>query len=55
MPPPDRDVLVEIVARLRAAAQPERIILFGSQARGMARPHSDYVAVICTLAIEGGC
>lgn len=42
MPSPDRDVLAEIVARLRAAAQPEQIILFGSRATGTAGPDSDY-------------
>ena len=34
--------LEEMVARIRNAVQPERIILFGSRARGQARPSSDY-------------
>ena len=36
------DQLVEdIVRRIVAVAQPEKVILFGSQARGDARPNSD--------------
>ena len=34
-------VLAEIVRRLAAAYQPERIYLFGSKARGDAGPDSD--------------
>jgi predicted nucleotidyltransferase len=40
---PDTDaVLAEIVRRLIAEFQPERIYLFGSRARGDAGPDSDY-------------
>jgi predicted nucleotidyltransferase len=35
-------VLNEIVRRLVETLQPERIYLFGSRARGEARPDSDY-------------
>ena len=35
-------LLEEIVARIRRASRPQRIILFGSRARGEARPNSDY-------------
>ena len=35
------DVLAEVVRRVVAAASPDRIILFGSAARGEAGPHSD--------------
>lgn len=39
----DRDpLLAEIIRRLVAAYQPERIYLFGSTARGDAGPDSDY-------------
>ena len=39
----ERDAtLAEIVRRLVAAYQPERIYLFGSTARGDANEHSDY-------------
>jgi predicted nucleotidyltransferase len=34
--------LAQVVQRLVEAYQPERIYLFGSQARGQAGPHSDY-------------
>ena len=37
----DPDVLDEIVRRIVDVAQPERIILFGSAARGDMGPHSD--------------
>ena len=37
----DQDLLDELVARIVAAVQPERIILFGSWARGDARKDSD--------------
>ena len=37
----DASVLTEIVSRLVKAVDPDRIILFGSRARGDARPDSD--------------
>jgi len=37
----DEAVLAEIVRRLVEAVDPDRIILFGSRARGDARPDSD--------------
>ena len=37
----DENVLQEIVRRLVEAVDPDRIILFGSRARGDARPDSD--------------
>lgn len=37
----DPDVLDEIVRRIVEVAQPEKIILFGSAARGAMGPHSD--------------
>ncbi len=37
----DPDVLDEIVRRIVDVAQPEKIILFGSAARGEMGPHSD--------------
>jgi predicted nucleotidyltransferase len=36
------ELLDQAVARLREAAQPERIVLFGSRARGDSRPDSDF-------------
>jgi len=38
----ERSVLDEIVARLAATFHPFRIVLFGSRARGDARPDSDF-------------
>ena len=37
----DEDTLQEIIRRVVAVAQPDRIILFGSAARGEMGPHSD--------------
>ena len=38
---PDQALLDEVVRRVVEVAQPERIILFGSAARGQASPESD--------------
>ena len=38
---PEGDLIAEIVRRIVDAAQPEKIILFGSRARGEARADSD--------------
>jgi predicted nucleotidyltransferase len=45
-------VLPEIVARLVRQFQPERIILFGSQARGDARPDSDIDLLVVLSHVE---
>ena len=45
-----RDVLDEIVRRVVKVAKPERIILFGSAARGMMGPNSD----VDLLVIKSG-
>jgi predicted nucleotidyltransferase len=42
----DDQILAELVRRLRNAFQPERIYLFGSQARGESGPDSDYDLLI---------
>ena len=42
----ERRLLEQIVDALRAAGQPERVILFGSRARGDARPESDFDLLI---------
>ena len=39
---PDDPTLVELVRRLEAAYQPDRVYLFGSRARGEPGPDSDY-------------
>jgi predicted nucleotidyltransferase len=45
-------LLGEIVERIAAAAQPERIILFGSRARGHARSSSDYDLLVIQNSTE---
>lgn len=45
-----QDVLAAIVQRIVAVAYPERIILFGSAARGEMRPHSD----VDVLVVKSG-
>ena len=45
-----RRVLAEVIRRVVEAAQPDKIILFGSAARGEMGPHSD----IDLLVIKGG-
>lgn len=42
MTAPATDVLAEMVRRIVDGFAPERILLFGSRARGNARPDSDY-------------
>lgn len=46
----DTDVLHEVIRRIVAVAEPERIILFGSAARGDMRADSD----LDLLVIKGG-
>jgi predicted nucleotidyltransferase len=36
------EIITEMVTRIRDAVQPDRIVLFGSQARQEARPGSDF-------------
>jgi uncharacterized protein len=40
------DVVADIVRRIVEAAQPDRVILFGSRARGDARPDSDFDVLV---------
>src|SRR5437667_12171162 len=47
---PDPAVLKDVVRRVVRAARPERIVLFGSAARGEMGPNSDYDL----LVIKGG-
>ncbi len=47
---PDRKILAEIVERVVEAAQPDKIVLFGSAARGEMGPNSD----IDLLVIKSG-
>lgn len=44
---PSNDVTVrDIVRRIVETAQPEKVILFGSRARGDARPNSDFDVLV---------
>jgi len=45
-------LLDEIVDRIRRVLGPERIVLFGSRARGEARPDSDYDFLVITESGE---
>jgi len=45
-------VLADIVNRLVAAFQPERIYLFGSKARGDASPDSDYDLLMVLARVD---
>ena len=45
-------VVDDIVRRIVSAAQPEKVILFGSQARGDARPNSDFDVLVIKQTAE---
>jgi uncharacterized protein len=47
---PDPAILADIVKRVVKAAEPQKIVLFGSAARGTMGPHSD----VDLLVIKGG-
>jgi uncharacterized protein len=50
---PDGDDLVrDIVRRIVETAQPDKIILFGSRARGDARPNSDFDVLVIKESSE---
>ena len=36
------NILRDVISRIRRTVQPEKIVLFGSRARGEARPDSDF-------------
>jgi predicted nucleotidyltransferase len=44
----------EVVRRIVEAAQPDKVILFGSRARGSARPDSDFDLVVIKNSDEPG-
>jgi predicted nucleotidyltransferase len=53
-PPVTDDLLVEMVRRIRQVDDPIKIVLFGSRARGDARPDSD-IDILRTYAVGGLC
>jgi len=48
------DLVQEVVQRIVEAAQPDKVILFGSRARGNARPDSDFDLVVIKNSDEPG-
>ena len=46
MNPPNDNLIDDIVHRIVETAQPDKIILFGSRARGDARPNSDFDVLV---------
>jgi predicted nucleotidyltransferase len=46
------DLVRDIVRRIIETAQPEKVILFGSQARGDARPDSDFDLLVIKQSDE---
>jgi len=49
---PTDQILAEMVARIRESVHPERIILFGSRARGDARAESDFDLLVIKQSDE---
>ncbi len=52
MPQTDPPLLDEIVRRVVKATQPEKLVLFGSRARGNARSNSDYDLLVINRSPE---
>ncbi len=50
----NRELVADIVRRIVETAQPEKIILFGSRARGDARPDSDFDVLVIKESEEPG-
>jgi len=52
MDPPNNNLIGDIVRRIVQTAQPEKVILFGSRARGDARPNSDFDVLVIKKSSE---
>ena len=48
----DQAVLAEVIRRVVQVAQPEKIILFGSAARGRMGPHSDLDLLVVRAGVD---
>ncbi|OGI02999.1 MAG: hypothetical protein A2Y25_03640 [Candidatus Melainabacteria bacterium GWF2_37_15] len=51
---PDKTIIDKILNAIFKVVIPDRVILFGSQARGDARPDSDYDILVIKAGIENG-
>ena len=49
---PDKNIIDKIINLILQVIVPDKIILFGSQARGEARPDSDYDILVVLLSNE---
>jgi len=49
---PDKNIIDKIIKLILQVIVPDKIILFGSQARGEARPDSDYDILVVLLSNE---
>ena len=54
MPPLNDDLVQDIVQRIVKTAQPDKVILFGSRARGNPRPDSDFDLLVIKDSDEPG-
>jgi predicted nucleotidyltransferase len=54
MNPPQNDLISDIVRCIVETSQPDKIILFGSRARGDARPNSDFDVLVIKESSEPG-
>lgn len=54
MNPQPNDLISDIIRRIVETAQPDKIILFGSRARGDARPDSDIDILVIKESAEPG-
>ena len=52
MDPPNNNLIGDVVRRIVETAHPEKIILFGSRARGDARPNSDFDVLVIKESSE---
>jgi predicted nucleotidyltransferase len=52
MSPLNEGLVRDIVRRIVDTAQPEKVVLFGSQARGDARPNSDFDVLVIKRSDE---